>query len=131
MKEFARNAMNFLIAHGTEIYYAMLFAVVLILVISAVRAHKSRGEVEYAKKDKPVSSQEYFHAAFSANEYVDDEDYINYRNQFNAVEVDEDALTRWEHLAEVYCPKLIKGCVISLILMAVVAAPYLVIKFFG
>jgi hypothetical protein len=130
MKEFARKVMEFLITHGGEIYYAMLFAVVLILVISAIRAHKARGNFSYMKAEKPVSSKEYFHAAFAANEYVDDEDYVNYRNQFNEVEVDEDTLTRWEYLAEVYCPKLIKGCIWSLALMAVVAAPYLVIEYF-
>lgn len=131
MKDFARNVMIFLTAHGIQIYYVMIVAVVCILVFSAVRAHKTRGSFSYMKAEKPVSSKEYFHAAFSANEYVDDEDYINYRDQFNAVEADEDALTRWEYLAEVYAPKLIKGCIISLILMVLVASPYLVIKFFA
>lgn len=131
MKEFARSAMNFLLSHGEEIYYAMLVAVVLILVASAVRAHKSRGDFSYEKKDKPLSSRKYFHAAYSDGEEVDDEDYLRYRNEFSAEGVDEDSLTRMEYLAEVYCPKLIKGCIISLILMALIAAPYLAIEFFA
>lgn len=131
MKDFARSAMNFLIVHGGEIYYAMMVAVFLILVFSAIRAHKSRGNFSYMKAEKPLSSRKYFHAAYAEGEEADDEDYINYRNQFAPEEADEDALTRWEYLAEVYCPKLIKGCVISLILMVLVAAPYIVIKFFA
>lgn len=131
MKEFARSAMNFLLAHGNEIYYALMLAVVLILLVSAVRAHQSRGDFSYEKKDKPLSSRRYFHAAYSGGEEVDDEDYLRYRNQFSAEEVDEDSFTRLEYLAEVYCPRLIKGCIVSLVLMALVASPYLVIEVFA
>lgn len=130
MKEFVRKVVDFLIVHGGEIYYAMLFAVVLILVISAIRAHKNRFDVEYVKKDKPLSSRKYFHSAYSHGEEADNEDYLKYRAEFSPEETDEDSLSYMEYLAEVYCPKLIKGCIWSLALMAIVAAPYLVIEYF-
>lgn len=98
MKEFARSAMNFLLAHGSEIYYAMLLAVVVILVVSAVRAHKARGNFSYEKAQKPLSSRRYFQAAYAEGEEVEDEDYLKYRNQFSAEEVDEDSFTRWSIL---------------------------------
>lgn len=130
MKDLARVVMNFLISYGDLIYVAVMLAIVLILVFSAVSAHKGRGALTYEKKQKPLSSKDFFHESFSRGGTSNDEDYLRYREDF-VVEEDEDSFTHMEYLVEVYGPKLIKGCAVSLVLMALVAAPYLVIANFA
>lgn len=129
MKELARDLMNFLLANGEWVYFATLGAVVLILAFSVFRAHKVREDFVYETVDKPLSSLEYFLVTSSSGEETTDEDYFAYREGFTAGESEAEEPSRFEYVVETYFPKLIKGCVFSLILMALVAAPYLAINY--
>jgi hypothetical protein len=129
MKEPARDLMNFLLANGEWIYYALLGAIALILAFSAFRAYKAREEFVYQTTEKPLSASEYFMWATSVDEELTEDDYFTYREQFSVGEPGEEEPTRFEYIVETYFPKLIKGCIFSLILMALVAAPYFVIRY--
>jgi hypothetical protein len=140
MKDSLRDLMQFLLSNGELIYNATMGAIVLILILCALSAYRKRNKVFVAKveKEKPLSSFQYFLEASSRGEEATNEDYFKYREEFESQHhnyEDEDMqveeLSQFERLVETYCPKLILGCIVSLVLMALVAAPYLIIENFA
>lgn len=142
MKESLRDLMSFLLGNGNLIYNITLAAIFLIMGLSLLSAYRNRNKVVVKKaprqKEKPMSSFKFFLHSSENGHSATNEDYFKYREEFeksqeesNDEEEEEEPLTKWEFLAEAYCPKLIWGCVFSLVLMALVAVPYLVIRTFA